>query len=151
MKNKLNPVFNIHEVESIMADTIQHLKDLLLSKGVEYCRNNDRFHNFNRTAEAKRITPERALDGFLQKHITSYNDILDDLDKGIFPTEQLVTEKLDDILVYFLLQKTQLILRIQKTQEKESDSSSDSSQWYPEKPYTGPKVTVDSPGTIINK
>ena len=35
--------------------------------------------------------------------------MLNDLDKGIKPKEKIVNEKLNDILVYFLIQKTMLI------------------------------------------
>ena len=43
-----------------------------------------------------------------------------DLDKGIIPTEFAVNEKYNDILIYFLLEKSMLIERIKKKHLQES-------------------------------
>lgn len=89
-------------------------QELLVIKGHEYVRNNDRFHNFNRTAAMNRETPTRALHGMLSKHIVSYLDMLDDIDKGIMPSDNTVNEKLGDILVYFHLQEALIKQTIKK-------------------------------------
>jgi hypothetical protein len=95
--------------EEQILSTIEELKELLIVKGKEYRRNNNPYHNFDVGAKMTGQTPERILNGFLLKHLISYNDILNDLDKGIKPKEKIVNEKLNDILVYFLIQKTMLI------------------------------------------
>jgi hypothetical protein len=96
--------------------TLQKIKELLLVKGKEYRRNNNPYHNFETGAKMKGITPEKALDGFLLKHIVSYNDMLNDIDSGILPKIEVVEEKFNDILVYFLIQKAQIINRINNAQ-----------------------------------
>lgn len=95
-------------------DTLENIKQLLIKKGKEYRRNNNPFHNFEVGAIISGQTPERVLQGFLLKHLISYQDILNDLDKGILPTEEMINEKFTDILVYFTIQKIMLQERIKK-------------------------------------
>ena len=100
--------------ESIVNARLESTKTLLIEKGKEYVRNNNRFHNFNRAAEMNRETPTRALHGMLTKHIVSYLDMLDDIDKGNMPTMDLVNEKFGDIIVYFCLQEALIKSKIDK-------------------------------------
>lgn len=100
--------------DTIINHRINKTKELLLVKGKEYVRNNDRFHNFNRAAEMNRTTPTRALHGMLTKHLVSVMDILDDIDKGIMPTEAAINEKFGDVIVYMLLQEALIVQTIQK-------------------------------------
>lgn len=97
------PMLSTEEV--IINSRLDHSRYLLMVKGREYTRNSDRLHNFRRAAEMDRTTMPRALHGMLQKHLVSYYDMLDDIDKGIMPSEKFVDEKLGDIIVYFLLQE----------------------------------------------
>ena len=91
--------------DQIIADRIERTKHLLLIKGKEYVRNNDRLHNFRRAAEMSRSNMPRELHGMLQKHIVSYYDMLDDIDQGKVIKPEVVEEKLGDIIVYFHLQE----------------------------------------------
>ena len=50
----------------------------------------------------------RVLDGFLLKHLLSYYDVLDDMDKGKYPTDEYIDEKFGDIINYFILQEAQI-------------------------------------------
>jgi hypothetical protein len=93
-------------------DTLKKIQNLLVIKGREYRRDGNPYHNFEIGARKKNITPEKALDGMLLKHIISYDDILNDLDKGILPRVEVVEEKMNDILVYFTIQKAMLLERI---------------------------------------
>lgn len=92
--------------------TMQKIQELLLVKGKEYRRNNNPYHNFEVAARKKGITPERALDGFLLKHLVSYDDMLNDIEHGVLPKIEVVEEKFDDIIAYFLIQKGQILNRI---------------------------------------
>jgi hypothetical protein len=94
--------------DEIINARLEKTKQLLLVKGKEYIRGDDRFHNFNRTAAMNRETPTRSLHGMHSKHIVSILDMLDDIDKGLLPTESMVTEKFGDAIVYFLLQEAQI-------------------------------------------
>jgi hypothetical protein len=96
----------------VIHNTLGELKDLLLVKGKEYVRNNDVYHNFNQGAIMKGVTPEKALDGFLLKHEVSINDMTNDLDDGILPSKDKVTEKFNDNLIYLLIKKAMILNRI---------------------------------------
>jgi len=97
--------------------TLQKIRDLLIIKGKEYRRNNDVYHNFNVGAKISGQIPEKVLQGFLLKHLVSYQDILNDIEQGKLPSKELVEEKLNDILVYFLIQKAQILNRIENNEK----------------------------------
>ena len=101
---------------NLIDDTLVELKELLLVKGKEYVRNNDVYHNFNQGAIMKGITPEKALDGFLLKHEVSINDMTNDLDSGILPTNDKVIEKFNDNMIYLLIKKAMILNRIKQNE-----------------------------------
>lgn len=89
--------------------TLDLLKETLLIKAIEYRRNDNPFHNFETASRIADLSAIRTLDGMLLKHYVSYRDMINDMDKGIKIPPSLIEEKLNDILIYFLLQKTQLL------------------------------------------
>ena len=94
------------DFDSIVKITLEQIEQLLLIKGKEYVRNNDPLHNFNVTANYNKEHQAKSLHGMLSKHLTSYLDMLDDIelsDKDI--NLDKINEKFGDILVYFILQK----------------------------------------------
>lgn len=93
-------------VSSIIEERIKQTSHLLLVKGKEYVRGNDRLHNFRRAMEMNRsVSVAHELHGMLTKHLVSYLDILDDIKAGKEVSEHAVNEKLGDIIVYFHLQE----------------------------------------------
>ena len=100
--------------EQIVDETLNQIRETLIIKGKEYRRSNNPFHNFEEGAKISGQTPERVLNGFLLKHLISYQDILNDLDKGILPKQEMIDEKFTDILVYFTIQNIMLLERIKK-------------------------------------
>jgi hypothetical protein len=72
-------------------------------KNKEYSRNNDKLHNFKRTAHIRDISIIEAWDGMFNKHLTSILDMIDDARKGVLPTEQLMNDKITDGINYLLL------------------------------------------------
>ena len=94
--------------------TLARIKELLLVKGKEYRRNNDVYHNFNVGAKISGQIPEKVLQGFLLKHLVSYQDMLNDIEANKLPKIETVEEKMNDILVYFLIQKAQILNRIKQ-------------------------------------
>lgn len=94
--------------------TLQKIQTLLLVKGKEYRRGNNPYHNFDTGALIIGQTPEKVLHGFLLKHLVSYQDMLNDIEQGKLPRVEVVEEKLNDILVYFLIQKAMILERINK-------------------------------------
>lgn len=113
-KNKPVKAPVMDTVERIISERIEKTKQLILVKGKEYVRGNDRLHNFRRASEMERTTMPRALHGMLQKHLVSYLDMLDDIDAGKEVKEEVVNEKLGDIIVYFLLQEATIKETIKK-------------------------------------
>jgi hypothetical protein len=98
--------------DTIVESTLQQIKDTLITKGKEYRRNRDVFHNFNEGAKRTGQTPEQVLQGFVLKHEISVNDMIQDIALGIMPTTEAVNEKMNDILVYNLLLKGMLLNRV---------------------------------------
>ena len=102
------------QFENTIANTIHELQELLLIKSKEYRRNNNPYHNFEEGAVIEQKTREEVLQGFLLKHLISVKDMRNDLKKGIFPTEEKVNEKYNDILIYFMIEKAMMIENCKK-------------------------------------
>jgi len=100
--------------EYIISETLIQIKELLLIKDKEYRRNNNPYHNFEEGAVIEQKTREEVLQGFLLKHLISVKDMRNDLKKGIFPTEEKVNEKYNDILIYFMIEKAMMIENCKK-------------------------------------
>lgn len=74
-------------------------------KGDEYATEESVFANFEKGSRVTGLPPELVLDGYLTKHYVSYRDMLDSIFDGVRPTNELIDEKLGDIILYFILQK----------------------------------------------
>ena len=96
------------EFDKIVGYRCDSIKAILTIKGKEYRRENNPLHNFERGAKITGQTPVRVLDGFVLKHLISYRDMLDDVEAGNIPSEELVDEKFGDIINYFILQEAQI-------------------------------------------
>lgn len=94
--------------EKELASTLESIQKTLGQKGKEYSTNVDKFHNFNEGAKILGCIPEKCLDAYMTKHIVSYRDMLNRLQNGEIPSDELIDEKLGDIINYFILQKIQL-------------------------------------------
>jgi len=92
-----------NDFDTCVENRLNKVRELLLVKGKEYVRGNDRFHNFTRTAEMNRQTPTRALHGMNSKHLVSLLDMLDDIDNGKLIEQKYLEEKVGDAIVYFVL------------------------------------------------
>jgi hypothetical protein len=115
-KEKLNFQSDLElDFDMEVQSTLQKIQQLLLVKGVEYRRNLDPFHNFNVGSQISGEIPEKVLQGFLLKHLVSYQDMLNDIEQGKLPKIELVEEKMNDILTYYIIQKAQIINRIKKS------------------------------------
>lgn len=92
-----------------IAQTLESLKQLLLLKGQEYVRNNDKYHNFNQGAIRSDKHPLEVLDGFLLKHEVSIADLTKDIISGKDVSKEKVTEKFNDNIVYLLIKKSMML------------------------------------------
>ena len=102
------------EFDSVVSKTLIDIRDLLITKGKEYRRNGNVYHNFEQAAAMTGMSREKVLDGFLLKHEISINDMTNDLENGILPTRDKVEEKFNDNLIYLLIKKAMILDRIDK-------------------------------------
>lgn len=91
------------EFDKIVEARLQKIKSTLVIKGKEYRRNNDPLHNFNVASRLGNTTREKALWGFALKHYVSFMDILDDVESGKVASDELVDEKIGDLINYLIL------------------------------------------------
>ena len=102
------------EFDSVVSKTLIDIRDLLITKGKEYRRNGNVYHNFEQGAAMTGMSREKVLDGFLLKHEISISDMTNDLESGILPTRDKVEEKFNDNLIYLLIKKAMILDRIDK-------------------------------------
>jgi hypothetical protein len=76
------------------------IRTTLNKKAKEYATDDDRFHNFNKAGQMLGSTPEKALWGFLMKHIVSVSDMVEHPE---IVTKELIDEKIGDCVNYFIL------------------------------------------------
>jgi hypothetical protein len=106
------------EFDKIVDWWVDYIKKTLKSKGEEYTLGNeDRLKNFKRAADMLETIPEKALIGYMTKHIISILDLMDKLERDnkkiglnftIVPltvgiTRKLRREKLGDLIIYSIL------------------------------------------------
>jgi hypothetical protein len=114
--NKLNFQSDLElDFDMEVQSTLQKIQQLLLVKGKEYRRENNPYHNFEIGSQISGEIPEKVLQGFLLKHLVSYQDMLNDIEQGKLPKIELVEEKMNDILTYYIIQKAQILNRIKKS------------------------------------
>lgn len=107
------------EFEKVIENTLTEIKETLITKGREYRRNNDPFHNFNQGVKRTGLIREKVIDGMLLKHEVSIADMTNDLEKGIVPKRSVVDEKFGDNLIYLLIKKASIIDKINNNLEEE--------------------------------
>ena len=88
------------------------------TKGEEYSSDKDRLHNFKLAAEIQGNTPEQALYGMLAKHLVSVHDIVIG---GAYYTEQIIDEKIGDVINYHILLEALLLERLDEEKETKED------------------------------
>lgn len=83
---------------------LYEITELLSTKGKEYQRDNNPFHNFEQGAVRNGVHPIDVLRGFMLKHEVSVVDICNDLiEEGKVAKPEHVAEKIQDILIYYLI------------------------------------------------
>ncbi len=107
--------------KNVVEPTIEQIQTLLVQKGAEYTREDDRFHVFINAGAMKGETPEQALWGMNAKHIISIQDIVNDTAKGIVPPKKLIDEKINDNINMLMLLKGMLYARVDKLNEAVMD------------------------------
>lgn len=105
---------DIIDFNKIVDQRVEKIKATLITKAKEYANDLDRLHNFNRGAQISGQIREKVLNGFMLKHQISLLDILDNMEKGINPTREVIDEKIGDIINYLILLEASIINKIDK-------------------------------------
>lgn len=90
-------------VKIIVNPALERITKVLAQKGPQYARRGDRLSNFKRSALSQLCTPEKALRGMMDKHVTALYDYIDDLDDNNFVSINEWEEKIGDTINYLLL------------------------------------------------
>lgn len=100
--------------DEILDRRLELIRSILSRKRVEYAPDSgDRLHNFKRAADMLGCSRERALVGMLAKHLISVLDMVDSLDCDcVFPSVELIEEKIGDSINYFILLEAMMKERI---------------------------------------
>lgn len=101
--DKTKSFMTAEQFEDIVSQRLAKTQITLIKKGKEYRRNNDPLHNFRVAAKVNNTTEEKALWGFAVKHYVSFLDILNDIERGLLPAEEVVDEKIGDLINYLIL------------------------------------------------
>lgn len=100
------------DFDKVVKSQIENVLDLLVVKGKEYSRGNNRLLNFELGSKKLGISREKVLLGYLTKHIVSIDTIVEDLETGVLPTEEILDEKFTDVINYYILLKASILNRI---------------------------------------
>lgn len=90
--------------ESIVSGRIVRIRETLAAKTEEYASADSPFHTFEVGGRIMGVTPERALQGMMLKHVVSVFDLIDWTetdDERI--TMELIDEKIGDAINYLIL------------------------------------------------
>lgn len=87
----------------LIDEVLEHCREVLTAKNIEYAREDDKLHNFHRAAAYLGCTPLRAAQGIRVKHTVSIADFLDDLERGVLHPREQWLEKIGDEINYLLL------------------------------------------------
>lgn len=85
--------------------TLDRVKELLTVKALEYIRNDNPFHNFERGSDLLQLSRESVICSYMTKHIISIMDLVDDSDEQKIISEELIDEKINDTIAYLIILK----------------------------------------------
>jgi hypothetical protein len=100
------------EFQEVLQQRLKKIEQTLGQKAKEYAAEGDKLHNFNVGARITGQIREKVLWGFALKHYISFLDILDNVEKGKLPTEEMVDQKIGDLINYLVLVEASLKDRI---------------------------------------
>jgi hypothetical protein len=98
--------------DEVVKERIDKINNTLVVKAKEYANDSNRLHNFDKAGSMGNQSREKALRGFLLKHIVSMDDIIESLDDNKLPTKQLLDEKIGDIINYYILLEACIVERL---------------------------------------
>ena len=94
--------------ETILTDTFDKIKSILLAKAGEYAADGDRLHNFKIASILQGTNPVSALSGMMCKHTVSIYDLIEGYEAGRAIEPELWDEKIIDHINYLILLRAAL-------------------------------------------
>ncbi|HQT97977.1 MAG TPA: hypothetical protein PK416_08885 [Thermodesulfobacteriota bacterium] len=91
------------QFDMVVGTRLLRIKDSLQRKNAEYAPGADKLHNFKAGAALLRCTPEKALLGYMTKHLVSIFDLVGALDQGKCAHVDVWREKIGDAINYLIL------------------------------------------------
>lgn len=108
-------MINQEQWEELLEKTIEQINFLSKVKGGEYAGDTDRLANFKRNAEALDTTPELIWAVYAGKHWDAIQQYVQDVTKGkTRERAEPIAGRLDDLIVYCILQKAMIQERDRK-------------------------------------
>ena len=99
---------NRKDFNTLLDIRIKSIKETLAKKGDEYSKDREVFKNFIDAGRKLNTNKYKALQGMLIKHITSVDDIIDNIEQEV-PSIDIISEKIGDIINYYILLEAMLI------------------------------------------
>lgn len=100
------------EFNLLVNETVAVCKAIMISKGGEYARGDDRLDNFKRNAIKLGLTPEEVWAVYFGKHLDSIDTYIQDIRKGIRrPRSESILGRFDDAINYLILGKALAVER----------------------------------------
>ena len=92
------------DFNDVVESRIDKIRSVLATKGNEYGKQGDRYHNFRVAGRLLDTSPERALIGMEVKHRVSVMDLVDTAEEHPqFLNKELISEKIGDAINYLIL------------------------------------------------
>lgn len=88
--------------DALRRELAGHVKKLLTVKADEYATE-DRLYNFRQMQSLFKTNPARVAMFYQSKHYASLIKITEDIDKGKYPSQELLMEKAGDLIAYTYL------------------------------------------------
>lgn len=105
------------EFEDVLHFRLNKIKSILGDKAKEYADNKDVLRNFNRASKLRNKPREVCLVGMMDKHIVSIYDIIDGIERGEYPTEEMTNEKIGDTINYLILLEASIKHTLNQTKD----------------------------------
>lgn len=109
---------NAEEFEKHSEELINHCWGLLFSKSKEYANDEDRLANFKQPTSLFKTNQAKICLMYDTKHIASMIKMAEDVDKGVYPSKDLLMEKVGDYINYGLLFYGNMLELMEKHDEK---------------------------------
>ncbi|RJP17202.1 MAG: hypothetical protein C4529_15005 [Deltaproteobacteria bacterium] len=91
------------QFDMVVECRLLRIRGTLQKKNAEYAPGADKLHNFKAGAKLQRCTPEKALLGYLTKHLVSIFDLVENLGRGKCASLDVWREKIGDAINYLIL------------------------------------------------